>query len=709
MVRIENLSIAYGKYRILDNVTIEIPRGALTLIQGASGVGKSTLLHTIGFMQQPSLGWTYYYCGRDIAQLSKKAQADFRLQKIGFVFQRNNLLPELSVQENVMLPLSVCADAVSKEAYVSNLLDYVGLAHLRNHYPYQLSGGEQQRVAIARALANEAEIILADEPTASLDKENAQLVLKLLQRLAHELGKHVVIVSHDAAVANIADVLYCIEDKAIRLERSSVSDKPWTEETGEALVEEHPQRKIVQFSRFYVKKRVADVRFNKIFVQVSAFVVAVAMLFLNFGGGLMEQQNGLINSISERSMFVVNDTLKSNVGDQAIITAYPEALGMSPDLLAEVGAIKDISVVYPYYEFLSFGASDNDADQAHITVTEGTNVVVDKRYDDRWGMGSGYDAFSIAPVYPEENLSHLLLKKSELLNPHDGVIVTNKLARQLGVPAEELVDKTIKIQVFVPIKAYHSADDVSGGKSVESNNIMYKLTTINSKIFGVLSEEYTLQRSLVRDTLFLPYNQFSAILAEHKPERYGKTKGGAIETELRPNALVLFAESAAKVDTVKAQLTALSPDFVIAHKAGDVAVIQANLMFSRRVMMLITSVMIGVMIVLFAVLYYIKNRSRRKEIGILKAIGLTERNIICLITFEMGQLALKSFVGASLIAFVCSIIGNSLFHVEIFSLTWYSFVLACIVSTSIMVLAGSIPTYQASKADPIDAIREGVK
>jgi len=173
-------------------------------------------------MQRPAKGFTYHYGKHDITLLNKQEQADFRLHRIGFVFQSNNLLAGLSIQENVMLPHFVCNGKEGTEDYANEMIAYVGLSHLKKHYPHQLSGGEKKRGAIARALVNDADIILADEPTASLDETNTQTVLNLLRRLAHERGKTVIIVSHDAAIAQRADVLYRIQDKKIELERALI-------------------------------------------------------------------------------------------------------------------------------------------------------------------------------------------------------------------------------------------------------------------------------------------------------------------------------------------------------------------------------------------------------------------------------------------------------------------------------------------------------
>jgi len=355
--------------------------------------------------------------------------------------------------------------------------------------------------------------------------------------------------------------------------------------------------------------------------------------------------------------------------------------------------------------------------KARITIGDDVNTVLDKIYCNKWVTHETEEEFVIAPHYPEEDLSYLFVAKSKTIKQEEGAIITAKLLQQLGVVVEDVIDKEIVIDAFVPTKLYNNRVAVSRGATHPSafkiehdiDETWYELVTIKSKIMGVLAEEYTLQRSLIMNTLFLPYTQMSDIIATHKADNYGVTPLGLKEKELAPRALLIFTESYDKVESVKGQLTMISPDFVISHKASDVNALGENFAKSRLVTMVITTVMISVMLVLFSILYYIKNRHRRKEVGILKAVGLTERNIMVVIGFEMGTIAFKSFTGALWLTFSLMICGNALFRVDIFSLTATVIVIGFIVCLGISMLASGLPIYLASKADPIEAIREEIK
>lgn len=187
----------------LDGINLRIVEGEFAAVIGPSGSGKSTLMHLLGFMTRPTSGRMIFE-GRDVSGLNASAQAGYRAGKLGFVFQAFNLLPRLSVTENVLLPVTYArGDVRAARPRVGEVLERVGLAHRARHRPGQLSGGERQRVAIARALINRPRLILADEPTGNLDSQNVERLLALFQEL-HAEGQTIVLVTHDQAVAATA-------------------------------------------------------------------------------------------------------------------------------------------------------------------------------------------------------------------------------------------------------------------------------------------------------------------------------------------------------------------------------------------------------------------------------------------------------------------------------------------------------------------------
>ncbi|NUM49257.1 MAG: ABC transporter ATP-binding protein [Anaerolineales bacterium] len=216
IIQTQALTKTYGDgaaIHALENVTLSIAAGEFAAVTGPSGSGKSTLLNLLGTLDQPTSGMVMLD-GVEVSVLKGNRLADFRREKIGFVFQLFNLVPELTALENVMMPLLPYQRKLGFKLAdrAKELLDAVGLAARAGHLPGQLSGGEQQRVAIARALVNHPKLILADEPTGNLDTQNGEDILVLLRRLNEEQGVTLVLVTHDAAIAAQAGRVVRMQD-----------------------------------------------------------------------------------------------------------------------------------------------------------------------------------------------------------------------------------------------------------------------------------------------------------------------------------------------------------------------------------------------------------------------------------------------------------------------------------------------------------------
>lgn len=203
------------KITVLDNLSVSFDKGKFYAIVGESGAGKSTLLKCISLLCPIDAG-IITINDIDISKLNDNELSEIRLNEIGMIFQDYNLLNYLSSLENVMLPLLMYKDKNISQCkqMASKILEYVGLEKRENHYPKELSGGEQQRVAIARALVNNPSIILADEPTGNLDKKNKMIILKLLRKIADN-NKCVVVVTHDSDVLQFADKILSLADRKL--------------------------------------------------------------------------------------------------------------------------------------------------------------------------------------------------------------------------------------------------------------------------------------------------------------------------------------------------------------------------------------------------------------------------------------------------------------------------------------------------------------
>ena len=199
--------------KALDGVDLTVENGEFVAIVGTSGSGKSTLLHMLGGLDRPTSG-SVLVEGRDIFALKDEELTIFRRRKIGFVFQSYNLVPVLSVYDNIVLPIQLDGGTIDQN-YVNQVIEALGLEQKLDRLPNQLSGGQQQRVAIARALATKPAILLADEPTGNLDSRTSQDVLSLMKTTGQKFAQTMVMITHNEEIAQLADRIVRIEDGRI--------------------------------------------------------------------------------------------------------------------------------------------------------------------------------------------------------------------------------------------------------------------------------------------------------------------------------------------------------------------------------------------------------------------------------------------------------------------------------------------------------------
>ena len=205
MIELENITRSFGSLQVLKGISLNIERGEVVSITGPSGAGKTTLLQIMGSLDKPD-GGKVLYDGQDITRMSEKEISAFRNRHIGFVFQFHQLLPEFTALENITIPMLIAGQGMRQaNARAKELLQSLGLADRADHKPSELSGGEKQRIAVARALANQPDVILADEPSGSLDTRNKEELHKLFFSLRDQLGQTFVIVTHDESLAAMTD------------------------------------------------------------------------------------------------------------------------------------------------------------------------------------------------------------------------------------------------------------------------------------------------------------------------------------------------------------------------------------------------------------------------------------------------------------------------------------------------------------------------
>jgi lipoprotein-releasing system ATP-binding protein len=216
MIELDNITRSFGTLQVLKGISLKVERGEVVSITGPSGAGKTTLLQIMGSLDRPD-GGSVLYDGQDITGMNEKEISAFRNRHIGFVFQFHQLLPEFTALENITIPMLIGGSSMGQAtARAKELLAMMGLADRAEHKPSELSGGEKQRIAVARALANRPDVILADEPSGSLDSKNKEELHNLFFSLRDKLGQTFVIVTHDESLASKTDRTIHLLDGTIR-------------------------------------------------------------------------------------------------------------------------------------------------------------------------------------------------------------------------------------------------------------------------------------------------------------------------------------------------------------------------------------------------------------------------------------------------------------------------------------------------------------
>lgn len=634
------------KFHVLDNINLAFNTGELVAIIGESGSGKSTLMNLIGGLDSDYTG-ELFVNGKDIRNLRRKELARYRKNQVGFIFQSFNLIGHLSVLDNVTIAMTL-SNVRKKERikHAKEILTELGLEKHINKKPNQLSGGQKQRVAIARALINDPEIIIADEPTGSLDSKTTMQVLEIMKDIAKR-GKLVIMVTHSEKVASASSRIVKISDgkiidnkEMLKLEKINIIEE-------KTNLDKRQQNLNIISSIKLALINMKEKFSRNILVSIGSSIgIMSIILMLSLGNGV-------------KTYF--NNTMSSYVNPLVIEVNMPSQDDETVDLDVATIQKPDVNTQKSFEETdidnLSKIKNVSSVERGYSIISSGANSLI---YN-----GKGNNLMRIATI--SSNITASNVERGAL--PKEGEILINKaISDKLG---EDIIGQKVNLRMLVNQKILNKEFIVSG---------IY--TTTGSDLTATLK------------SAFLNYSDLEKLYSDNN-------------TTLKPNVVYVNTSNSQYTAGIKEKVKELG--YSQSSQEQMVAMFNQMIDILTYVLSGIAAISLVVSAIMIIVVMYISVVERTKEIGIIKAIGAREKDIrrifvseAFLIGFFSGTIGL---VGAYLLMKGINIMSNRLFDISVVLMKNTYGILGVCVSIVISTLAGLLPANKAAKLDPVESLR----
>lgn len=635
------------RFQALNDVNISFENGELVSIMGESGSGKSTLMNLIGGLDSDFEGELLVE-GKNIGTFKEKELDRYRKDKIGFVFQSFNLIPHLTVLDNVTIAMTL--SNVSKSERVSaatELLKEVGLEKHMNKKPNQLSGGQKQRVAIARALINNPEIIIADEPTGALDSQTTAQVLEIIKNIAKK-GKLVIMVTHSERVANHCSRIIDISDGKI------IGDRKGIDLESNSVKEENESVEKKQNLNFIsaVKLAFENMRQKKsrnILVSLGASIgITSVIIMLSLGNGVKKY---------------FNDTMNLYVNPMIVETSMPQDKSNAPissdDPRSNIFAMMGVQTPFEDEDIKKLEEIDGvkNVEKGFNVISLGTNSIT---FD-------GEDKPIMALATISSNITQSNVKEGKLPGKNE-IFINEALEDKLG---DDIIGKKVTLNVSIDSKMYNQDLVISG---VYTEGAKTPMSTM--------------------DMVYVNYDDLQEILKEK-------------DYDLKPTTMYLIADDKDKVPEIKDKVK----EYGYGGSSQDMLSSMFTQMIDLMTYLLsgISGISLIVSAIMILVVLYIGVVERTKEIGVLKAIGARRKDIRRIFVSESFLIGLFSGAIACVVSSICvygaNSISNSLFNVDIASINVEYICFGIATSIIISMIAGLMPANKAAKLDPVESLR----
>ena len=692
MFEIRNLSLSFAGRWLLEPTDLIFERGKVYTIYGKSGVGKSSLLNKIGLLSATDPSVSYFFDGKEIDIENKKSVSVFIAEEVAFVFQGRNLINDLTVFENLRLALNfydLSPDEI--ESKIDTVLADLQISSLKHAYPEDLSGGEEQRVAIARALVTGKTLILADEPTSSLDKENREKVSALLIDLAHKYHKIVLIVSHDEAMIAIGDVQLHFKDHKLvenclilNSDEGIKDSKKWSS----CLSSSHTKLSVLKHRRPFLPRLLA------FFI---ALVVAIAVTSINFQSLFADKYHKLVNNSLENGFLVINDSLHLQT-----TKVLDDFLSFDKEEITSISISQNIQTVKPYMEFLSLGMTfDNSKDYSQLQKNFQPTLTIDGQ------TRSLTRNFSIQPLY-QTNTTQRQIEYFDRSN-EKGIYLSEQFISDEKLP-NIVSGTTVTLTFYIPISLYESSIEKEGNILKGDGDLFVKVDK-TYPVLGIVKKSYPFEYSPYGNTLFMNIAEMEELQNE-AIQQHPMTKialDGFPFKSWMPSAIHVLLKDSGAIPEELSRIRAISSQITILSSYENYEEFNKGLTYIRQFLMLLSLVLLILVIAVLSFVFFLLNRPRRFEVGILKSLGYSTQNIVWLFLKELIGYGKTISILASCLLVILSILAMQVLKLEISDV--FKFYLTSVftligLSVSVLIISGLLPIYTTCRQTVVDTIRK---
>ncbi|WP_313969923.1 ATP-binding cassette domain-containing protein [uncultured Streptococcus sp.] len=692
MFEIRNLSLSFAGRRLLEPTDLIFERGKVYTIYGKSGVGKSSLLNKIGLLSATDPSVSYFFDGKEIDIENKKSVSVFIAEEVAFVFQGRNLINDLTVFENLRLALNFYGLSPDEiESKIDTVLADLQISSLKHAYPEDLSGGEEQRVAIARALVTGKTLILADEPTSSLDKENREKVSALLIDLAHKYHKIVLIVSHDEAMIAIGDVQLHFKDHKLvgnclilNSDEGIKDSKKWSS----CLSSSHTKLSVLKHRRPFLPRLLA------FFI---ALVVAIAVTSINFQSLFADKYHQLVNNSLENGFLVINDSLHLQT-----TKVLDDFLSFDKEEITSISTSQNIQTVKPYMEFLSLGMTfDNSKDYSQLQKNFQPILTIDGQ------TRSLTRNFSIQPLY-QTNTTQRQIEYFDRSN-EKGIYLSEQFISDEKLP-NIVSGTTVTLTFYIPISLYESSIEKEGNILKGDGDLFVKVDK-TYPVLGIVKKSYPFEYSPYGNTLFMNIAEMEELQNE-AIQQHPMTKMALDGFPLKswmPSAIHVLLKDSGAIPEELSRIRAISSQITILSSYENYEEFNKGLTYIRQFLMLLSLVLLILVIAVLSFVFFLLNRPRRFEVGILKSLGYSTQNIVWLFLKELIGYGKTISILASCLLVILSILAMQVLKLEISDV--FKFYLTSVftligLSVSVLIISGLLPIYTTCRQTVVDTIRK---